>query len=233
MIKLGKTLPAIMLCGALAAAAGTSQAATVIQEGFNETATPDFLTWGLNEVGWYWTPESDFSLTGIQTRFRSGTGVAGDIDRTVTIVLMDDRGGSVLASGTFDSATARGGLGGVTFGTAFDVDDAVTYFVGFQNVLSIGINIVGNTPQDESFENSSGPAGFGDSDGTAGNFAFAFSGGNPANENLCLALDCPVIAFLTETVDDPGSDVPEPATMLLLAAGAIGLGAGRRFRARR
>lgn len=227
MGKWGKTLSSLVLGGTLAAGLGVANAAVVIQEGYNEAAPPDFLVWGLNEVGWYWTPQSDFSLTGIRTSFRSGTGVGGDVDRDVTIVLMDDRGGAVLASGVFNSSAARGTLGGITFGTAYDVDDATTYFVGFQNVLSLGINIVGNTPNDESFD-ALGPSGYGDNDGVVGNFASAFAG-DPQFESTCIALGCPIIAFLTE-IDDPGEngdDIPEPATLLLFSVGLLGFGTAR------
>lgn len=67
---------------------------------------------------------------------------AGSQDRTVTVEILTDRravGGSLLRSATFNSAVARGQLGGGSF-TAITLTAGTRYFVGFRNIAGIGIN---------------------------------------------------------------------------------------------
>ena len=137
-----------LLTAAGIALATPALAVPTIQEGFNENETPTTANWAINSVGWFWTPESDFSLVGIQTRFFDQGG-----DPTITVLLMDDRGGNILRQADFSAASAKGQLGGGIFATPIDVSSATTYFVGFENTDNLGVNVVGSNPDvNESFE---------------------------------------------------------------------------------
>ena len=78
------------------------------------------------------------NLTRVETNFSS----AGGSNRNVTIEVLTDRravGGTLLRSVTFNSASARGQLGGGTFASV-PITAGITYFIGFRSISGIGIN---------------------------------------------------------------------------------------------
>ena len=108
---------------------------------FNATLNPASNTvWDatLTAVGWYITPNISMNLTRVETNFSS----AGGSNRNVTIEVLTDRravGGTLLRSVTFNSASARGQLGGGTFASV-PITAGITYFIGFRSISGIGIN---------------------------------------------------------------------------------------------
>ena len=110
---------------------------------FNATRNPQFLVWdpGLTAVGWYITPNVTLNLTKIETNFNPVI-QPGSQNRIVTVEILTDRrsvGGTLLRSATFDSAMARGQLGGGSFSPIM-LTAGTTYFIGFRNIGGIGIN---------------------------------------------------------------------------------------------
>lgn len=110
---------------------------------FNATRFPNFLVWGPNvsAVGWYITPNISMNLTKIETNFNPVI-QSGSQNRIVTVEILTNRraaGGTLLRSATFDSAIARGTLGGASF-APLALTAGTTYFIGFRNVGGIGIN---------------------------------------------------------------------------------------------
>ncbi len=111
--------------------------------GYNETLNGQFLVWdaGLRAVGFYIKPSTSFNLTGVQTNFNP-VQQSGSQDRDVTVELFTERpaaGGTLLRTATFNSSSARGRLGGVTFAPLV-LNAGTTYFIGFRNIAGIGIN---------------------------------------------------------------------------------------------
>ena len=111
--------------------------------GYNEVNPSQFLVWDstLTAVGWYLTPAAPFSLTGVQTNFNA-VQQTGSQDRNVTVEVLTDRravGGTLLRSVVFNSASARGRLGGVTFAPV-TLNAGTRYFIGFRGISGIGIN---------------------------------------------------------------------------------------------
>ncbi|MGI8786953.1 MAG: FG-GAP repeat domain-containing protein [Pyrinomonadaceae bacterium] len=111
--------------------------------GYNETLNSQFIVWdaSLRAVGFYIKPSISFNLTGVQTNFNP-VQQSGSQDRDVTIELYTDRpavGGTLLRTATFNSSSARGRLGAVTFAPLV-LSAGTRYFVGFRNIAGIGIN---------------------------------------------------------------------------------------------
>jgi hypothetical protein len=169
----------------------------------------------ITDIGWYYTPSTSFDLVGVDTIFTTTT-FAGDIDRSVTIGIWTDRpsnGGTLLESGSFNTATARGVYGGATFsGTLLTA--GTTYFVGLENILNLGVNEVSYSTSG----GNSGPPG-----SVALNSTWADSGGagfGTEASNGTTWFDKPVMEFLEPS---PVSGAPEPASMLLAGIGFCGV----------
>lgn len=64
--------------GGIALAAAPANAQTIVADAVNDGIVPDYAHWGLNNMGWYYTPTTSYLLTGIGTRFAEVDG------RTVT-----------------------------------------------------------------------------------------------------------------------------------------------------
>lgn len=176
-------------------------------DGLNATAGNQNVTWCGNciSVGWYYVPATSYELSGIQTNFTPGLGG----DRTVTVEILTERravGGQLLASGTFDSATARGTLGGATFATPVGLVAGSRYFVGFRNVGGIGIN----TTNDAAATNLGAFGLFLDNDGT-NDGAYQLRGGLPTQGS---PQDQPILRFLSP--DTPVGVPPSPGQALAL-----------------
>ena len=114
-----------------------------VRLGYNDVNSSQFLVWdsALTAVGWYITPAAPFNLTGVQTNFNA-VQQTGSQDRNVTVEVLTDRravGGILLRSVVFNTSTARGRLGGVTF-TPITLNAGTRYFIGFRGIAGIGIN---------------------------------------------------------------------------------------------
>jgi len=114
---------------ATAAAAGAQSVVSSVNGGAN----PANEFWTAASIGWFYTPSTSFTLRGVNTQFFS----TGGTDRNVTIELLTAPrfdGGMLLTSGTFHTSAARGGFGGATFGSTFDLIANTQYFLGFRNM---------------------------------------------------------------------------------------------------
>ncbi len=137
---------------ALLALPGSASADTLAYGVNNTSPGPNyFAVWTCNgcnlytqtEVGWYFTPTASFDLSGVDTYFSTNVSAGDNLSRTVNIVVMTDRGvngGTVLGQTSFNSDNALGQFGGADFSTPISLTGGTQYFVGFQNVASLGIN---------------------------------------------------------------------------------------------
>lgn len=191
---------------------------------FNEFATLTSKQFNASAIGWYFTPTSSFFLTSIQTRFN---GEFQSADRTVVAELWSDRGaagGSLLRSSEFQSSSALDVFGGGLF-DAFWLEAGTTYFIGFRNVAGLGRNST-------------------DLDGTLSSGHLYFSLGDPALgdyahlQNVTMIYN-PTFALQGYTQDPsivgnmPTTATPEPASMILMATGMVGMGVVTMVRRRR
>jgi hypothetical protein len=157
-------------------------------------------------VGWLYTPALTYTLTGIETKFRTT-----DV-RTVTVEVYSDvpsNGGTLLRSAPFTPAA------GIFSGGAFPglpVAAGHSFFIGFRNVAGLGANTTTAAQGSQSL----GPDYY-DFDGT-GTYAlhFPFTMGD---------VDRPILAL-------NGSPIPEPATSGLIVTGAL-LAIAKRWRSMR
>ncbi len=228
----GLALPACLLTFffALIALPGSARADTLAYGVNNTPPGPNsFNVWYCNacnlytqvEVGWYFTPTTSFDLSGIDTFFSANVSAGDNLSRTVNIVVMTDRGvngGTVLGQTSFNSDVAIGQFGGADFSTPISLTGGTQYFVGFQNVASLGINtclgIQGSNPA-EPCAVTVQPGGSLETNYSE-QFANEFA---PPGQETCNSLDCPALEFLQPNA----SSVPEPASLLLASIGFGGV----------
>jgi sugar lactone lactonase YvrE len=203
-------------------------------ESVNAGAAPSFLIWAtvVTDVGWFYTPGQSYNLTGVRTAFlpiqASDTG-----DRVVTLEFLTAPradGGTLLGTATFNSAIARGVLGGADFASSIPVTAGTRYFVGFRNVQGLGINVTGacgaanngcnNGPShfDPNFNTATSlPPGLRIDNNSVNNGQYA--GFNP--DTTCNGLDCPILQFLGSNVSNPAPAITGilPACLDSSAAG--------------
>jgi hypothetical protein len=212
---------------------GSAAYADTIADGVNVGDAGDSGDyWGASDVGWFYTPASSFSLSGIETKFSIPDGTSIE-DRTVTVVLYAGgtpaNGGTLLGSFGFNSALADNNtLGGGTFATPISLSAGTQYFVGFENVGpaadSTGPNI---DDLGVNFTDDSGAT-------FLSNWYYDAPGSSTCNTGAGFAcedtntdiLGQPILAFLTPS---PVSATPLPGTLPLFASvlGFIGLGTRR------
>lgn len=206
----------------------TAPASPVVAQGtmasFNEFAVLTNRQFNASAIGWYFTPTSSFFLTSIQTRFN---GAFQSADRVVTAELWSDRaavGGSLLRSSQFQSGSALDTFGGGAF-DAFWLEAGTTYFIGFRNVAGLGRN---STEQDGS--QSSGHLYFSLGDPALGDYAHLQNVTMVYNPSFALQGYTEELSIVGNM---PTTATPEPASMILMATGMVGMGVVTMVRRRR
>ena len=208
-------------------AAGSGAASATVIDNINGSLSPAFLVFGgaIDNIGWNYTPSFSYNLTGISTVFESVPN-SDTLPRTVTIVLENTGVGGApigdpIASGGV-TVDRSGGAQGVSF-SPITLTAGVTYFVGFENVLNLGLNIVNFLPD--------GPAS--QPDGTV-NLNGWYNGTPPGNnfqnfipvgEGADLQVfSAPILNFSGTPITPPPTPVPEASTWAMMFVGFAGLG---------
>ncbi len=214
------TLPIVSaLCAAVAGAQS-------VVSSVNGGASPADDYWTAASVGWFYTPATSFTLRGVNTQFFA----TGGTDRNVTIELLTAPrfdGGVLLASGAFNTASARGVFGGAAFVSTFDLVANTPYFLGFRNMAPLGAGDFDLVPESEllraNFTDDLGATSFGalrfDFE-DSGQYEFEMTGGAPAQ---------PMLEFVGV---DAVTTVPEPASVVLVAMGLAVMAVARQRRRR-
>lgn len=118
-------------------------AASPVVDSINGDATPPFLAFANNNIGWVYVPTSSLLLDGIRSTFRnvgSPTQQGPVAVRTVTLTVREnDAHGALLAQTSFTADGSGGALGG-NFAPVLLVAGR-KYFIAYDNVYNIGLNI--------------------------------------------------------------------------------------------
>lgn len=197
---------------ALIMATAVSGAQADVFDSYNENLQPGNFFWAApsGTIGWYWTPDADVLLGGIQTKLATASNINNNA--TFTTTLYSDRpaaGGSELGSFTWNGTSFIEGdwLGG-SFAAALALTGGTTYFVGMsgweQSLFGgggSGVNWIDppDQPGGQSLGAGSGYTGFGFD--TQMN-----TSGVPAN------IDSPILRFIS---------VPAPLSTAILGLGGV------------
>lgn len=185
-------------------------------ETYNTDYDPPELSFNCYEIGWVYTPQQSYSLTGIYTRLGYGgidySEEIGDYTesnigyRDVTVEVFDappSKGGRLLRS--VDYRVEDHSLQGVTF-EALDLHAGEDYFIGFRNIDLLLVNLA---LDDEALNfpcyATRLPYDYSDQ-GTIGTYNTRYNNHDSGLVNK------PILAF---------EGVPEPATLLLFGLGGL------------
>ncbi len=178
---------------------------------------PAFFFWNPNDIGWYWTPETDLMLEGIQTQLATANNINNNV--TFTTTLYSDRpaaGGTALGSFTWNGTAFVDGpwLGG-SFASAISLLGGTQYFVGMTGWEAPGNQGV-NWTDAVTAQNLGGGSSY-------------FSvGGNPPGtfetrisvDGSVIVTDQPILRFIAADVVTP-TPVPEPSSLAILSLGCL------------
>ena len=174
---------------------------------------PGPLFWTLDDIGWYWTPDSDLDLIAIQTQLRNDFGNLNN-DFIFTTTLYTDRpdvGGVAIASTQWNGDLSVDGpwVGGF-FDAPISLNGGTQYFIGMsgwaQAIGSLGANSGAGVnwvsdPLGEPAQNLGAGSSYGSSAGNPGSFDTQFS---PAGLGTT---DQPVLRFLESTASGGNVDI--------------------------
>ena len=183
-----------------------SPAPAAIIDSINADKTPFTSEIGnVDEIGWLYTPDFSYTLTGIQSKFGAGEGpiYAWGIVELEIYDGLPINGGALLRSVTF--GVVRGLLGGGSF-TPLEISGGTDYFVGFRGVEPIGSPYT--IPCNFAVSGVPLPCYYGTDN--SGTYSFATDDYH---------LIHPILLF---------EGVPEPSTLLLLSLGGLALMRKRR-----
>lgn len=182
-----------------------------IHDQVNGPPGPGPFFWTLDDIGWYWTPETDLDLIAVQTQLRNDfTNLNNDFTFTTTIYT--DRpavGGVAIDSTEWNGAYLVDGpwVGGF-FDAPVELTGGTTYFIGMsgwgQAVGSLGANSGAginwvDVPLGAPTENLGAGSSYGSSAANPGTFDVQFSPGGLGST------DQPVLRFMESTA---GGSVP-------------------------
>lgn len=210
-------IPALMVV-ALATITSSSARADFVYQSVNESIAPAPFYWVPSTVGWYWTPDSDILLSGIQTRLTTGFSNINN-NFTLTASLWTDRkavGGTLIDSFTFQGNVFVDGnwLGG-SFSSPIALTGGTQYFLGFSGWDAVltptgggGVNWI-EDPTAPGAQNLGAGSGYLGADWEIQ--------GNPSSTPA--NIDSPILRFIGAT------PVPEPSSLALVGLGALAVSA--------
>jgi len=209
----------------LSLTAAPAGAQTVVAS-VNASRAPAGEFWSAASVGWFYTPTTSFLLQSVNTKFFA----TGGTDRNVTVELLTaprSDGGTLLASGEFNTLLARGVFGGVTFASPINVVANTQYFIGFRNMAPLGAGDFDLVPESELLR-----ANYTDVVGADFFSALRFGFENDGQYELEFdegSNTRPILQFIRQ---DATTVIPEPSTVWMLVAGLTGVLAVSRYRKR-
>ena len=200
----------VALVAVLIASAGQVQAAVIVVDSINESASPAPYLWSAPEVGWFYTPTFSYDLAGVRTKFGNSVD-----SRTVTVEVYNahpESGGTLLRSADF--APLSNAFAGGEF-APLSLVAKTTYFFGFRNVGGSILNI--NSTED-----------FGATNLGVIRFSFVNDGSYSFSDDTSYTTQ-PIVQFLGQPSAPPA--VPEPSMMVIgTLFGLGGLVAKRRMK---
>ena len=196
------TKTVLALSAALAALVIGSQAsAASVVDAINPGGTST-SSWYADGVGWFYTPGTSYTLTGLGTKFGSSDG------RTVTAEIFSGAPGSLTLLGSGGLTPVANAFADAALGPV-NLVAGTTYFVAFIHVAGLDTNVTSDAGATN----------------LAGGLLFDFAGDNSFSYGPETGFTAqPMIEFLG------GGAVPEPATWALMIGGFGLAGAALRRR---
>ncbi len=126
----------LIVWGAFISAGGRAAASFVVLDEVNSSFVPDpNFFWNAAEVGWVYTPDFSYQLTGVATRF------AGTDGRTVTLEVyagIPVKGGTLLRSADYVPATQQFTQAAIA---PLQLMAGTDYFIGYRNTAGLHVNV--------------------------------------------------------------------------------------------